>query len=196
MTVGGAARSIEDRATAGAGAGAAGADAGAAGADADGDVAWLPYLGREEVDQVFSVEDFEPLAAARMHPSTYAYVRGWAGTGWTVANNIRAFRRWVFRPRVLVDVSIVDTATTVLGEPVSFPVLFAPTSVHKLAHPEGELATASAAKHLETVQVLSTGSSVTIEDIAAVGPRRWFQLYWYTDRDLTRSLIDRAALAG
>ncbi len=162
----------------------------------DAEVAPPPYLGKDEVDKLFSVEEFEPLAAQRMHPSTYAYVRGWAGTGWTVENNLRAFRKWVFRPRVLVDVSDLDVSTTVLGERISFPVLFAPTSVHKLAHPEGELATARAAKHLETLQVLSTGASQTIEDIAAVGPARWFQLYWYTDRNLTRSLIDRSAAAG
>jgi 4-hydroxymandelate oxidase len=131
-----------------------------------------------------------------MHPSTHAYVRGWAGTGWTVANNIAAFRRWVFRPRVLVDVSDVDISTTVLGTPVSVPILFAPTSIHKLAHPEGELATARAAREIQTLQVLSTGASQTIEAIAEIGHQRWFQLYWYTDRGLTRNLIERAHAAG
>jgi 4-hydroxymandelate oxidase len=162
----------------------------------DADIARPPYLGRPELDGLYSVEEFEPLAAERMHPSTYGYVRGWAGSGWTTRNNQAAFKRWMFRPRVLVDVSAVDTATQVLGTPVAVPILFAPTSVHKLAHPDGELATARAAKALDTVQILSTGSSVLIEDIAAVGHRRWFQLYWYTDSGLTRSLVERAAAAG
>lgn len=157
---------------------------------------WLPYLGPEELARIFSVEEFEPLAQQRMHPSTYAYVRGWAGSGWTVGNNIRAFRRWVFRPRVLVDVSNVDISTTVLGTPVSVPILFAPTSLHKLAHPDGELATARAARSVGTLQVLSTGASQSLEDVAAVGHPRWFQLYWWTDRGLTRSLIERAHAAG
>lgn len=166
------------------------------GPDSGAEAARPPYLGREELDRVFSVEEFESLARARMHPSTYAYVRGWAGTGWTVANNIRAFERWVFRPRVLIDVSQVDISTTVLGTPVAVPILFAPTSIHKLAHPEGELATARAARTVETLQVLSTGASQTIEAVASVGHPRWFQLYWYTDRGLTRSLIERAHAAG
>ena len=76
------------------------------------------------------------------------------------------------------------------------PILFAPTSLHKMAHPDGEWATARAARHLDTVQVLSTGSSVPIEDLATVGHKRWFQLYWYTDRGLTGSLVQRAAAAG
>jgi 4-hydroxymandelate oxidase len=162
---------------------------------ADAEVARPQYLGKEELDRIFSVEEFEPLAEQRMHPSTYAYVRGWAGSGWTVENNIRAFRRWVFRPRVLVDVSVVDTSTTVLGQPVSVPVLFAPTSIHKLSHPDGEVATARAASALQTLQVLSTGSSATIEEIAEIGPQRWFQLYWYSDRGITRELIERARAA-
>jgi 4-hydroxymandelate oxidase len=156
----------------------------------------LPDLTRDELDRLYGVEEFEPLAAQRMHPSTYAYVRGGGGSGWTTQNNLAAFGRWMFRPRVLVDVSSVDTGTTVLGTPVAMPVLFAPTSVHKLAHPEGEMATARAARALETLQVLSTGSSVLLEDVASVGHHRWFQLYWYTDRGLTRSLVERAAAAG
>lgn len=162
----------------------------------DPEVAAPPDLGREELDRLFSVEEFEPLAAERMHRSAYLYVRNWAGSGWTTRNNAAAFRRWMFRPRVLVDVSSIDLSTTVLGTPVSLPILFAPTSVHKLSHPDGELATARASLALDTVQVLSTGSSVLIEDVAAVGHNRWFQLYWYTDRGLTRSLVERAAAAG
>jgi 4-hydroxymandelate oxidase len=162
----------------------------------DGSVARPPDLGREDLDRIFSVEEFEPLAAARLHPSTYQYIRGWAGSGWTAAENVQAFHRWVFRPRFMIDVTHLDTSTTVLGETVAAPVLFAPTSVHKLAHPHGEAATARAARALDTVQVLSTGSSTSFEDIAAIGPKRWFQLYWYTDRGLTRSLVERAAAAG
>ncbi len=162
----------------------------------DGVVARPPYLGREELDALFSVEEFEPLAAARMHPTTYQYIRGWAGTGWTAAENMRAFQRWVFRPRFMRDVTHLDTSTTVLGETVAAPILFAPTSVHKLAHPHGEAATAGAARALDIVQVLSTGSSTSLEDIAGIGPKRWFQLYWYTDRGLTRELVERAVAAG
>jgi 4-hydroxymandelate oxidase len=175
---------------------APGADADVAPGGVDAEVARPPYLAREDLDRIFSVEEFEPLARERMHSSLYRYVRGWAGSGWTTRNNTAAFRRWMFRPRVLRDVSSVDTSTTVLGTSVAAPILFAPTSLHKMAHPDGEWATARAARHLDTLQVLSTGSSVPIEDLATVGHKRWFQLYWYTDRGLTGSLVQRAASAG
>ena len=179
------------------GPGASGPGGGVDGPDCGaGPIARPPYLGQENLDRLYSVEEFEPLAGERMHPSTFAYVRGWAGSGWTTRNNVAAFGRWMFRPRVLVDVSAVDPGTTVLGTPVAMPILFAPTSVHKLSHPDGELATARAARSLDTLQVLSTGSSVLFEDVAAIGHKRWFQLYWYTDRGLTQALVERAAAAG
>jgi 4-hydroxymandelate oxidase len=162
----------------------------------DATVARPPDLGREELDRIFSVEEFEPLAAARMGPTAYEYVRGWAGSGWTTRNNLAAFQRWVFRPRVLVDVTEIDAGTTILATPVSVPILFAPTAMHKLAHPHGELATARAAKSLGTVQVLSSGASTTLEDVAAADPMRWFQLDWLADRDVTQRLLDRAVAAG
>jgi len=162
----------------------------------DASVARPPDLGREELDRIFSVEEFEPLAATRMGAAAYEYVRGWAGTGWTTRNNVLAFQRWVFRPRVLVDVTEIDAGTTVLGTPVSVPILFAPTAMHRLAHPDAEVATARAAKSLDTVQVLSSGASTSLEDVAAAGPKRWFQLDWLADRDVTQRLLDRAVAAA
>jgi 4-hydroxymandelate oxidase len=155
-----------------------------------------PYLGSDELARIFSVEEFETLAAERMHPSAYAYIRGWAGSGWTARQNSLAYRHWVLRPRALVDVSRLDVSTTVLGTPISVPIMFAPTSIHRIAHPEGELATARAAKRIDTLQVLSTGASTKFEDVAAVGQKRWFQLYWFNDREITRWLVERAHAAG
>ena len=154
------------------------------------------FLGPDELARIFSVEEFEPLAAARMDPAWYDAVRGWAGTGWTARANIAAFERWVFRPRVLVDVSETTLETTVLGERVAMPILFAPSASHKLSHPDGELATARAAKRLETVQALSLYTTVALEEVAAVGHRRWLQLYWYTDHGMTAEIIARAEAAG
>jgi isopentenyl diphosphate isomerase/L-lactate dehydrogenase-like FMN-dependent dehydrogenase len=154
------------------------------------------YLGPDELARLFSVEEFEPLARERMVDSAYRYVAGWAGTGETVRLNREAFGRWVFRPRGLVDVSSIDPSTTVLGQPVSLPVLFAPSALHRLAHPEGELATASASVTASTIMIMSTSASSTIEDVAAVARDPWFQLYWLTDRELTRDLVQRAAAAG
>src|SRR5882724_4068376 len=132
-----------------------------------------------------------------MEPSAYDYFAGAAGDEWTLAENRRAFDRVRFRPRVLVDVAAIDLATAVLGDTISFPVLLAPTALNRLGHPDGELAVARAAGAANTVMVLSTTASSTIEEVAAAaaGPL-WFQLYVYRDRNVTRSLVKRAEASG
>lgn len=155
-----------------------------------------PPLGPHELSRIFSVEEFPALALARMGPEVYDVVEGGAGTGWTIAENRAAFGRWVFRPRVLIDVDDVSLGTSVLGTPIDIPILFAPSASHRLAHPDGELATARAARRLNTIQVLSTYSSVSLEDVAGEGAHRWLQLYWFTDRGVTQDLVERAAAAG
>jgi 4-hydroxymandelate oxidase len=114
----------------------------------------------------------------------------------TVRENRSAFERLALRYHVLVDVSHRSTKTTVLGAPVDFPVLVAPTAFQRLACDEGEIATARAAKSAGTVMILSTASTCAIEDVAAVGGRQWFQLYVYSDRGLTKALIERAEACG
>jgi isopentenyl diphosphate isomerase/L-lactate dehydrogenase-like FMN-dependent dehydrogenase len=79
---------------------------------------------------------------------------------------------------------------------VAFPVLVAPTAFHRLATPEGEVATARAARALDTIMVASTLATVPLEDVAATGAARWFQLYVFSDRGLTRELVERAVAAG
>src|SRR5207253_7446600 len=91
------------------------------------------------------LEDLEPLAEELLERPAFDYFAGGGGDEWTLRENRRAFDRWVLRPRYLVDVSKVDTARTVLGTTMPFPFLLAPTAFHKLAHPEGEVATARAA---------------------------------------------------
>lgn len=159
----------------------------------------VPYLAAEELRHVHGVEEFEPLARERMMASSAAYVAGWAGTGATMRANVAAFRRHVLLPRVLVDVGTVDLRTTVLGRSVDLPILFAPSGYQRLAHPEGEAATARAAARVGTTMVLSTSANTSIEDVAAAaagGPSPWYQLYWFTDRGVTRSMVERAAAAG
>ncbi|HVA88084.1 MAG TPA: alpha-hydroxy acid oxidase [Candidatus Saccharimonadales bacterium] len=156
----------------------------------------VPYLTSDQLQRVFSVEEFEPLAKERMIPSDYGYVAGWAGTGASARANGEAFWRWVFRPRTLVDVHAVDLRTTVLGQPIALPVLFGPSGYQRLSHPHGELATASAAERVGTTMVLSTSSNYTIEEIGQIAKRPWLQLYWFTDEGVTRDLVERAAAAG
>ena len=141
--------------------------------------------------------DFEVLAKAKMPATSWEYVTAGAGDEITVRWNIEAYQRIRLRPRVLVDVSKVDTRVTLLGQEHAFPILLAPVAAHKLMHPEGELATARAAGSTGTAMVLSSFSSTSLEDVAAVAKSPlWFQLYVQTDRGFTRELVRRAEAGG
>ena len=143
-----------------------------------------------------NVADYEQLAREALDPSVFGYVAGGANEEWTLRENVAAFGRWVLRPRVLVDVETVTTATSVLGSQVSMPVLVAPTAFQRLMHPGGELATARAAAAAGTVFCHSTLSSVRPMEVAAAEGVRWFQLYWSSDRTFTRELLDEVAASG
>ena len=147
---------------------------------------------------MINLDDFEQAARERLDPGAYGYYAGGAGDEQTLRANVAAFTRWELRPRVLVDVSEVSTATTVLGTEVQLPVLVAPTAFHRLADPEGELATARASAAAGTVMCLSTLSSVSPAELAAAAPGapQWFQLYCSRDRGFTTELVGRAAEAG
>jgi isopentenyl diphosphate isomerase/L-lactate dehydrogenase-like FMN-dependent dehydrogenase len=148
------------------------------------------------VSELATVEDFHDRARELLSKSVYDYYDGGAGDEWTLRENRAAFERVALVPRVLVDVSNVDLATSVLGQPVPFPVLAAPTALQRMAHPEGEVATSRACASVGTVMTLSTLASSTIEDVAAAGGPRWYQLYVMEDRGLTAELVKRAYEAG
>jgi isopentenyl diphosphate isomerase/L-lactate dehydrogenase-like FMN-dependent dehydrogenase len=145
-----------------------------------------------------NVSEYERLAEERLDPGTFGYYVGGAGDEWTLRENVAAFNRWVLRPRMLVDVGAVTTATTVLDQEVSMPILVAPTGLQRLAHPDGEGASARAAAAAGTVFCLSTISSVSPAELAAEAPEsnRWFQLYWARDHGFTAELVARVAAAG
>src|SRR6186713_1096383 len=149
-------------------------------------------------EQLLNIRDYERAAEERLDPATFGYIFGGAGDEWTMRENLAAFERWVLRPRMLVDVSEVTTATTVLGTETSLPVLVAPTAYQRMAHPDGELAMARGAAAAGAVNCLSTLATATLEEVAAAAPEaaRWFQLYWSRDRDVVRDVVERAAAAG
>jgi len=153
--------------------------------------------GAAAIADCVTVLDFEAVARGRMKRAFYDYYAGGAEDETTLAANRGAFAEVFLRPRVLVDVSRIDTSTFVLGSPVSMPVLIAPTAFHRLGHPDGELATARAAGRARTLMTASTSSTYTLEEIAkaATGPL-WYQLYVYRDHALARNLIQRAEAAG
>jgi isopentenyl diphosphate isomerase/L-lactate dehydrogenase-like FMN-dependent dehydrogenase len=145
-----------------------------------------------------NVRDYERLAEERLDPGAFGYFAGGAGDEWTMRENLAAFERWQLRPRVLVDVGSVTTTTTVLGQEVSMPVLVAPTALQRLAHADGDAATARAAAAAETVFCLSTVASAGPAEISEAAPagRHWFQLYWSRDRGFTQELLARVVDAG
>ena len=146
---------------------------------------------------VLNLDDFEAPARERLDPAAWAYYSGGAGDEVTLAENVAAFRRHRLRPRILVDVSSVDTSTTFLGTHVSLPVGLCPNAMQTLAHPDGEVATARAAVEASVLMTLSTISGRSLEDVAATGAApRWFQLYVPQDRSLGKDLIRRAVDAG
>ena len=143
-----------------------------------------------------NLAEIEAAAKERLTSLAYEYYFGGANDEVTVRENRAAFERLAIRYRVLVDVSKRSTKTTVLGTPIDFPVLVAPTAFQRLACDDGELATARAASAAGTIMILSTASTTAIEDVAAVGGRQWFQLYVYADRGLTKALVERAEACG
>jgi isopentenyl diphosphate isomerase/L-lactate dehydrogenase-like FMN-dependent dehydrogenase len=142
--------------------------------------------------------DFEKLAHERLDDMAWEYFRGGAGDESTLRDNRAALERWKLQPRVLVDVSEVDTSTTVLGTRVTAPILVAPVALQKLAHPDGEAATARAAAAAGTIMILSTSATMRPEPVAAAAPGspRWFQIYVFRDRGVTQALIDEACASG
>jgi len=146
---------------------------------------------------VTNLREFEELARQRLDPAAYAYYAGGSWDEHTLEDNVAAFAQRRLLPRVLVDVSVVDPSTSLLGAPVALPVGFAPTALQGLAHPEGELITARAAARGHVLYCLSTFSNRSLETVAAVGRgTRWFQLYVQRDRARTEALVARAAASG
>jgi len=140
--------------------------------------------------------DLQEHAIARWGEGVRAFVQDGSGTNRAVRANRAAHERWALRSRVLRDVSSIDTATTVLGQRVELPVLIAPSGLHTLVHPDGEVATAVGARDAGTILILSAGTGRTIPDVAASGVNLWFQLYWGEDRGRARELVQTAEAAG
>ncbi len=144
-----------------------------------------------------NLTEAEHLARERLPAAIYEYFSGGAHDEITLAENRRAYERLALRPRVMVDVGHRELATTLLGRPVPMPIVVAPMAMQRMAHPEGELATARAAAQSGALMVVSTLASQTVEDIRAASTLApWFQLYVYQDRGITAALLERVAAAG
>jgi L-lactate dehydrogenase (cytochrome) len=143
-----------------------------------------------------TVADMRRIARRRLPRGVFDYIDGGAEDERTLAANTDAFARVTFRPRVLRDISQIDTSTTLLGRPLPFPLALSPTGFTRIADPQGELAVARAAARAGVPYSLSTLGTRSIEEVAEVsdGPK-WFQVYVWRDRGLVEELVDRAAKA-
>lgn len=143
------------------------------------------------------VADLRRVAKRRLPFGVFDYIDGGAEDERTLGRNSSAFGRIEFRPRVLNDVSQIDTTTTLLGKPVPFPLALSPTGFTRIAHSQGELAVARAAQRAGIPYSLSTMGTRSIEEVAAVSAgAKWYQVYTWKDRGLVKDMIDRAAAAG
>ena len=149
-------------------------------------------------DAPINLAEVESRALGRLTPMARDYYASGATDEVTLRWNREAYERIALRPRALVDVSARDLSTTVLGRRHPWPVIVAPSAFQRLAHPDGEAAVARAAAAEGVTMTLSTLASTSIEDVAAAAPGapRWFQLYVFRDRVLTRELVARAEAAG
>ncbi|XP_050232305.1 peroxisomal (S)-2-hydroxyacid oxidase GLO4-like [Mercurialis annua] len=144
-----------------------------------------------------NVNEFQILAKQILPKMYYDFYSGGAEDQHTLRENIEAFQRITFRPRILVDVSRIDMATSILGHTISAPIMIAPTAMHKLAHPQGEIATARAAAASNTIMVFSFSATSSLEEVAAsCNAVRFFQLYVYKQRDIAATLVQRAEKYG
>nr|XP_039258503.1 hydroxyacid oxidase 2-like [Styela clava] len=150
------------------------------------------------IDKCICVEDFERLAAKKLSKKVSEFISIGATNEQTLKENCSAFKSWRFQPKVLRDVSQIDTSSFILGSKIAFPVCIAPFGLHKMASKNGEIDTARAAESVGTGFVMGTWSSCTIEQIAEKVPKclRWFQLYVVNDRDVVKTLIQRAEQNG
>ena len=146
---------------------------------------------------LLNVNDYARAAQARLARETLDYYEGGALDEITLRENTDSWTRLKLYYHVLAGVGTRDLRTTVLGKPISMPIVVAPTAFHKLACETGEIATARAAKAAGTLFILSSLSNTAMESVfAEAASPRWFQLYIYKDKGITRELVQRAEAAG
>jgi L-lactate dehydrogenase (cytochrome) len=144
-----------------------------------------------------NVADLRLIARKRLPAGIFDYIDGAAEDEVSLVGNSAAFARFGFRPRVMRDVSVVDSTVSLLGHRLAFPIVFSPTGFTRIAHSQGELAVARVAARHGLPYTLSTLSTRSIEEVAAVsnGPK-WFQVYAWRDRSMVRDMLQRATAVG
>ncbi|TSA20213.1 MAG: alpha-hydroxy-acid oxidizing enzyme, partial [Actinomycetales bacterium] len=153
---------------------------------------------KRRLTRALTIYDLRDIAKRRTPQAPFDYTDGGADTESSLIRARETFEKIEFQPRILRDVSSVDTSVTMLGELTSMPIGIAPTGFTRMMQTEGEYAGATAARDAGIPFTLSTMGTRSIEDVAAIAPdgRNWFQLYMWKDRDRSMALVDRAKAAG
>ncbi|CAN2234566.1 idi Isopentenyl diphosphate isomerase (BS_ypgA, MTH48 and related proteins) [actinobacterium SCGC AAA044-D11] len=150
------------------------------------------------LSRALTIYDLRDIAKRRTPKAPFDYTDGGADSESSLTRARETFEKIEFQPRILRDVSVVDTTVKMLGETMSMPIGIAPTGFTRMMQTEGEYAGATAARDAGIPFTLSTMGTRSIEDIANIAPdgRNWFQLYMWKDRDRSMALVDRAKAAG
>src|SRR3954447_5405962 len=149
------------------------------------------------MSDALNIFDLEKQAKENLPQTAYDYYSSGAWDEITLRENRDAYGRIQVHYKVMVDVSKRDLSTTLFGDKISMPILLAPTAFHKLAHPDGEIATVRAAGASGTIMTLSSLSAAKVEEVTAAAKSPvWFQLYINKDRSFPRELVARVKAAG
>lgn len=144
-----------------------------------------------------NVDDLRRIAKRRLPAGVFDYIDGAAEDESAMGRNASRFEDRTLVPRVLRDVSSIDPSTTILGQTAPMPLIIAPTGFPRIAHPDGELATARSAERFGIPFSLSTMGTRSIEEVASVSDgRKWFQVYVWRDRELTKDMLERCKASG
>jgi lactate 2-monooxygenase len=154
------------------------------------------YIAQQPPEWPISSDDWECAAEEKLDPGAFGYIAGGAGAEETMRANLDAFRNWRLRPRMLTGNVTRDLSVEVLGLRSPAPFLLAPVGVLSIAHAEAEVGVAKAAASSGVPIVLSSAATHSLEEVAATGALRWFQLYWVSDREICASFVKRAEDAG
>ena len=152
---------------------------------------------KRRFERAANIADLRLIAKSRLPHGIFDYIDGAAEDEITMRRNSAAFQQYEFVPRVLRNVAGIDTSTSFLGRTLESPLLFSPTGFTRIAHSQGELSVARVAAHHGLPYCLSTLSTRSIEEVAAVstGPK-WFQVYVWRDRGLVKDMLTRAQASG
>ena len=153
---------------------------------------------KRRLSRALTIYDLRDIAKRRTPKAPFDYTDGGADTESSLTRARQTFENIEFQPRILRDVSIVDTSVKMLGQTMAMPIGIAPTGFTRMMQTEGEYAGATAARDARIPYTLSTMGTRSIEDVAKIAPdgRNWFQLYMWKDRDRSMALVERAKAAG